>query len=161
MADIPNEMQTREREPDPHFTDNEILYRRFPPDYVEDGEVVPESFALPDMSVNRGKYGPPEWAIIHQDHATWGVSGFRVEDIPRDTDIIHLGVIIYALRPEHCPLKYNYPHTEVRVFRDSQHICAANDNTALLEPEFHIRWRERLSQLAWIVIQPSGLSDSQ
>jgi hypothetical protein len=55
MTDLPPEMMTRERQPDPIFTDRENLYRRFRPEDIVGGEVVPEAFELPDMSVIREK----------------------------------------------------------------------------------------------------------
>lgn len=152
MADVPLEMTTRERQPDAVFADTEALFRRYRSDHFDDGEVAPEAFELPDMSVNREKYGPPTWLLLDNEIGNWGVGAFRVEDIPREKDMVHLGVIVYVLRPEHIPLKYNYPHTEVRVYRDDARICRDNHNLHLLEPEFHLRWRERLSQCSWVAI---------
>ncbi len=154
MAEVPPEMMTKERQPDPVFRDREVLYRRFRPEDLDGSEVVPEAFQIPDMSVNRQKYGPSRWLLLEGGFEAWGVAAFYVEDIPRDIDQIHMGVIIYVLRPEHIPLKYNYPHSEVRIYRDECRICRDNNNVDLLDPAFHIRWRERLSQLAWVIIQP-------
>jgi hypothetical protein len=148
-------MMTRDREPDQIFADDEVLYRRFPPDHFDGGEIVPEAFELPDMSVNRQKYGPAHWLLLDDDFAGWGVGAFRVEDIPPDESLIHAGVIVYLLRPEHVPLKYNYPHTEVRIYHEEVRICRDNNNLHLLEPEFHMRWRERLSQCSWAAIHPT------
>jgi hypothetical protein len=155
MADIPLEMMTLEKKPDPNFADHERLFRRFHPDHWEDGGVAAEAFKLPSMSVNREKHGPAKWAIIDEDYETWGVAAFRVDEIPRDEGFLHLGVIVYTLKPEHRPLKYNYPHTEVLVSRDGILICVENRNVDLLDPAFHIRWRERLSQVANVIIQPT------
>lgn len=145
MSNAPPEMLTHDRQTDPHFADDEILYRRFRLEDMENGEVPPEAFELPDMSVNREKYGPPEWLLLEYGFAAWSAAGFRMRDVPRGESMLHLGVIAYALRPEHVPLKYNYPHSEVRVFRDDVRICKDHQNLDLLDPEFHIRWRERLS----------------
>jgi hypothetical protein len=154
MADIPPEMMTRDRPADPEFADEEILFRRFRPEDFDGGEVALEAFELPDMSVNRKKHGPAEWLLLEEEFAGWGVAAFRVEDIPRDRELLHLGVIAYVLRPEHVPLKYNYPHAEVRVYRAEVRICRDNKNLHLLEPEFHIRWRERLSIASRVAISP-------
>lgn len=154
MAEVPPEMLAKGRRPDPHFADDEVLYRRFRPGDIVGGEVVPEAFELPDMSVSRQKYGRPEWLVINDEFEGWGVAGFRVKDIPREQELLHPGVIAYILKPEHVPLKYNYPHSEVRVYRDGERICRKSDNLDLLDPVFHIRWRERLSQLAKVVIKP-------
>jgi hypothetical protein len=157
MAEIPPEMMTLQKPIIQHFSSNERLYRRFRPDHWEEGGVAADAFRLPNMSVNRGSLGPPQWAILTEDDefVTWGVASFIVDEIPYGVEMLHLGRIIFTFRPEHVPLKKNYPHSEVWVFRDKVHICASNKNTELLDPEFHLRWRERLSQLAHVVIQPS------
>ena len=154
MSNVPPEMMTLERTPDPDFAADEILFRRFRPEDFEKGEVPPEAFELPDMSVNREKYGPADWLLLEEAFRAWGVAGFRVRDIPHDEALLHLGVIAYVLRPEHVPLKFNYPHSEIRIFRDGVRICKNHANLELLEPEFHIRWRERLSQATWVVVAP-------
>jgi hypothetical protein len=155
MAEIPEEMKTGSRHPDPIFTDEERLFRRFRPEDFDGGEVAAEAFELPDMSVNREKYGPPDWLLLDEDFLGWGVAGFRVKDIPRGKEILHLGVIVYVLQAEHVPLRLNYPHSEVRIYRDGNRVWRDNENLRLLEPEFHLRWRERLSRVCRVVIQPS------
>lgn len=157
MAEIPPEMMTLQRQPDQSFRRDEALYRRFHADHWEDGGVAAEAFRLPNMSVNRSKYGPIAWAILTEDDefATWGVASFLVEEIPYGVEMIHLGAIVYTFEPRHVPLRRNYPHSEVWVFRENVHICADSKNTHILEPEFHLRWRERLSQLANVIIQPT------
>jgi hypothetical protein len=153
MADIPDEMKTGTRCPDPIFADEERLFRRFRPQDFDGGEVVAEAFELPDMSVNREKHGPQHWLLLDEESVGWGVAGFRVMDIPRGEEMLHLGVIVYVLEAEHVPLRLNYPHSEVRIYRDGNRICRDNDNLGLLEPEFHLRWRERLSRICRVVIE--------
>jgi hypothetical protein len=154
MADVPDAMKTEGRQPDPKFFDEERLFRRFRPEDLDGGEVAPEAFELPDMSVNREKYGPPEWLLLDEEAEGWGVASFRVVDIPRGEELLHLGVIVYILDAEHVPLRYNYPHSEIRIYRDDNRICRSSNNLALLEPVFHLRWRERLSRVCQLVIQP-------
>ncbi len=154
MAEIPDDMRTGSRHPDPVFNDEERLFRRFRPDDFDGAEVAPEAFELPDMSVNREKYGPPDWLMLDEDFESWGVVGFKVKDMPRGKDMLHLGVIVYVLQAEHVPLRLNYPHSEVRIYRDRIRICREKANLALLEPEFHLRWRERLSRVCRLVIEP-------
>lgn len=60
MADLPDEMLTKDRPVDLVFADDEMLYRRFTPDALDGAGIAPEAIGLPDMSVNRSKYGPPE-----------------------------------------------------------------------------------------------------
>jgi len=157
MAEIPVEMTTLEKPRIHHFRSDERLYYRFHFDHWEDGGVAAEAFRLPDMSVNRSLLGPPEWTILTEDdeYVLWGVTAFRVEDIPVGVEMPHRGVIIFTFRPEHVPLRKNYPHSEIWVFREEDHICRKNKNLNLLDPEFHLRWRERLSQLADVIIQPT------
>jgi len=100
MIDIPPEMMARDRPLDPVFADEEVLYRRFRPEDFDGGEVAPEAFELPDMSVNRDKHGPASWLLLDEDFQDWGVASFRVQDIPRDRAVLHAGVIAYVLRPE-------------------------------------------------------------
>lgn len=158
MTDVPPEMMAKDRPEDQHFADDELLYRRFRPEDFEGGEVAPEAFELPDMSVNREKYGPPEWLLLEEEYADWGVASFRVRDIPRDRPMLHEGVVAYVLSPRHGPLEYNYPHSEVRVYRNGIHLCRQNNNIHLLEPEFHLRWREHLSLASKVAIAPRELS---
>ena len=143
MAEIPPEMTTRGRSEDPHFADDEHLYRRFHPDQLDGGEIAIDAVELPDMSVNRSKYGPPEWVILDEGFETWGVLAFRVRDIPPDREMWHQGVIAYTLTPRHMPLRNNYPHSEVWVFRDDIRLVRGDranpGNLHLLDPDFHLR----------------------
>lgn len=157
MAEIPIAMMTVDKPKIHHFNGDEQLFYRFHYDHWEDGGVAAEAFRLPDMSVNRSTLGPPAWTILteHDEYVLWGVASFRVEEIPTGVEVPHLGVVIFTFRPEHVPLKKNYPHSEIWVFRNAVRICGDNKNLDLLDPEFHLRWRERLSQLANVIIQPT------
>ena len=156
MPDLPPEMMMRDRQADPNFDDSEVLFRRFQPYHLDGAEVAPEAFELPDMSVIREKYGRAEWLLLDEDVGGWGVGAFHVRDIPNDKQLMHRGVIVFVLRAEHVPHRQNYPHSEVRVHRDNRRICRENANVHLLEPDFHLRWRERLSQSSWVAIPPGG-----
>ena len=156
MPDVPQEMMTKGRQPDQVFSPDESLFRRFRPSDFVGYEIAPEAFELPDMSVIRQKFGKPEWLLIQEEYQDWGVAGFKVEDIPANEEVHHLGYIEYVLRPEHAPDKYNYPHSEVRIYRDGVHICRASDNLYLMEPDFHLRWRYRLSLASRVTIRPSS-----
>src|SRR5437016_13046447 len=123
MAEIPPGMMTMGRPDDQDFAEDELLFRRFRPEDFDGGEVAPEAFELPDMSVNREKYGPPTWLLLEEGCERWGVASFRVHDIPRERPVLHAGIVVYLLRPEHVPLRYNYPHSEVRIYRDRVRIC--------------------------------------
>jgi hypothetical protein len=155
MAEIPAAMRKDDRHEDPHFTPGEYLYRRVPLESWEEGEEVDvDAIELPDMSVLRSKYGHPEWARLESDdYAEWGVIGFMVGDIP--PELLHSGVFQFVFKPRHDPLKKNYPHTEVRAYevidRQEVHI---NGKTRLMDPDVHLRWRERLLQKIKEFIQP-------
>jgi hypothetical protein len=58
----------------------------------------------------------------------------------------------FTLEPRHVPLRHNYPHSEVWVSRDG--IRIGRDNLHLLDPDFHLRWREHIVLASRIVIQP-------
>jgi hypothetical protein len=155
MADLPPGMLTGDRHPDQHFPDEENLYRRFSPDKLDGDEISIAAVALPDMSVIRERYGRPEWLLLSEDHADWGVLAFLVRDIPPRRVLWHEGVTPFELQPRHVPHQRNYPHSEVWVFRDGTHICRGNDNLELLDPDFHLRWRECIVLASRISVYPS------
>jgi hypothetical protein len=148
--DIPDEMLTRDRHPDPHFFPDELPYRRFRPDHLDGNSISIDAIELPDMSCNRQKYGPPEWALLFEGCEDWGVCGFAVKDIPQDQYFVG---IKYDFRPEHVPLRRNYPHSEVRVFRDNVRIAAAN--AGQLVPAAHLQWRQRLLWKTRVLLTPT------
>jgi hypothetical protein len=150
MADLPDAMRQHGRSPDQHFDPAERLFRRFRPVDLEGTTVAVDAIELPDMSVNREKYGPPDWLLLDEAFETWGVAAFRVHDVP--AEITHLGVIQYTFGVEHQPLRNNYPHSEVRAYRDGDHIDLKHK--ADLDPESHLRWRERLQWKIRVAIQP-------
>lgn len=165
MPEIPEEMKMKDRKVDPVFLPKEWLYRRVPHIHWADDEVLVESLDLPDMSVNRGKYGPPEWVRLTSDeHADWGVIGFRVESIP--SPIKHVGMFEYDFQPVHCPHAKNYPHSEVQVYEthlerhtDPVHITKSLANR--IRPDVLLRFREKLARECQIIIKagPRGSAE--
>ena len=155
MADVPPEMMTQGREPDQAFNEMEKLYRRFPPDCLDGDEISIAAVDLPDTSVIRDKYGRPEWLLLDDHFDEWGVLYFLVRDIPPRREIWHLGVIPFTLSPRHVPLKHNYPHSEIWLFRDGEHVCRSNKNLDLLDPDFHLRWRECIVLASHVAIVPN------
>jgi hypothetical protein len=154
MADVPPEMMQGTRPVDPAFDDQEELYRRFSSEKLDGGEIAIAAVALPDMSVMRQKYGWPRWLLLDDEYSDWGVLAFHVRDIPPAQELWHEGIISYTLAPEHVPYQRNYPHTEVRVFRAGVHICKESMNLDLLDPDFHLRWRERIVLASHIAVHP-------
>jgi hypothetical protein len=129
---------TKGRPPIPHFPPDELLFRRFPPRYVSGAHVDIAAIELPDMSCNRGSLGPQEWLLIGFED--WGVFQFLVADIPPQQ--LEQGVISIEFSPAHVPLKNNYPHSEVRAYRDGQHIDQSH--AGLLSRQADVMWRQRL-----------------
>jgi hypothetical protein len=143
------------------FADDERLFRRFHPNHLDGDEVAIDAVELPDMSVNRERFGPPAWLLLEEEYADWGVLAFLVRDIPPHRQMWHQGVVPYTLEPKHVPLRHNYPHSEVRVYRDGMHIQRGSrqnpGNLHLLDPDFHLRWREHIVLASRIVIRPEAM----
>jgi len=153
MCDIPAAMMANGRQPDQIFEEDEELYRRLPPGYLDGNSIAIEAIQLPDISVNRQKYGPPKWLLLSEEFSGWGVFKFQVQHIP--AELIHLGTTRYTFNPEHSPNRKNYPHTEVKAYNNGVHIDINNSNV-LLDPGMHQRWRQQLQWKCSIAIQPSS-----
>jgi len=156
MAEIPPEMMQNGRAADDDFADDERLFRRVKPESFDGDEPSIAAVELPDMSVVRGKYGKPEWLLLDEEYHEWGVIYFHVGDIPPGVEIIQAGILSFRLEPKHVPYHKNYPHTEVWAYRDGAHICRKDDNLGLLDPDFHLRWRERIVLASHIAIRPQS-----
>lgn len=152
MDELPAGMMTLDRLPDPIFAPDEDLYRRFDPDDLDGVHISIDALELPDMSVNRSKYGPAEWTRLLDTSRNWGVLAFRVGDIP--PELLHLGTIRYSFAPEHVPLKRNYPHAEVRSYKEGVHIDLKN--YAELDPDLNQRWRQQLAWKCRVILKPDG-----
>lgn len=130
---------------------DEELYRRFDPEMRDGSTVHIDAIELPDMSVNRSSLGPAKWALLVDGLEHWGVAAFKVGEIPPVQ--LSNNQPVMTLKPVHCPHKRNYPHSEVQAFRsDGSHISLKQN----LDPEPHLLWRERLTQVLRIAIQPSS-----
>ena len=166
MAELPQEMLQRGRAEDNVFEPSEQLYRRVPHDLWEEDYINLDAIELPDMSVNRQKYGPPQWVRLpSEEYHDWGVIGFQVEDIPPEMQ--HLGVHIYRFRPKHVPHKHNYPHSEVQAYYARTDSPAAEEHIdndflkrekvlqleSLFPDVLQLRWREQLRRKCRIVIR--------
>ena len=142
------------------FAEDERLFRRFHPDHLDGDEIAIDAVELPDVSVNRERFGPPEWLLLDVGHEDWGVLAFLVRDIPPHRQVWHRGVVPYTLEPRHVPLRHNYPHSEVRVYREGIRIIRGDRQTPgnlhLLDPDFHLRWREHIVLASSIVIHPKS-----
>lgn len=157
---------------DQSFDDAELLFRRVRRENLRpDGRPTLMAFELPDMSVNRGNYGTAESARRGFDPADWAVVSFAVADIPARRVLAHVADK-YVLLPRHVPEPGNFPHAEVRVWREKDGVkilvthrgpgdFSSNDPDgsspngtadALLDPDFHMRWRKHISRVAKLVV---------
>jgi hypothetical protein len=135
---------------EPYFHPDEYLYRRVPDWLWDDGESPPfdiDAIALPDMSVGRSKLAHPEWLRLRADQfALCAVVGFRWGDVPRQ--MFESG-ILFVFDAVHTPESRDYPHSEVRAYRENrdrqrQHVTKTED----LPESLYLEWREEMHRLA-------------
>jgi hypothetical protein len=160
--------------PDQAFSDDEQLFRRVRREnFSMKGKPTLLGFTLPDMSVNREKYGSAPDALRGFNSADWGVAAFLTKDIPPRIEWKHV-LQIYELKPRHVPEHGNYSHGEVRVWRmveqdtvliterlaDDFDDCDLDRNEKrdssekLLDPDFHMRWRKHIALASKTVLPP-------
>jgi len=135
-------MLRRGRPPDPEpFREEEELFRAFEPEAWEGDHISIDAIGLPDLSVNWGKHGPAEWLLLLDTFVGCGVGAFKVADVPKSLE--HLGVYIYTFGLVHDPTENNYPHSVIQAFdEEGRHI----EEPQTLNPQVHLRWRNRLRQ---------------
>jgi hypothetical protein len=147
-------MRADGRHLDPHFHQDEWLFRRVPTTIWDDpaDELEVDAVELPDMSVGRSKHGHPEWTrfdVINNRHfEDWGIVGFQVGEIP--PELWKEGVLHFEFLPHHAPLEKDYPHSEVRAFESGTHI----DLEGNLPEDIHLKFRERLLRKTKTLIRP-------
>ena len=151
IIDIPERMQRCGRRPVVDFEADEDLYRRFHPDSLDGSTVAIDAIVMPDMSTMRQRFTEDaEWVLIdttrRADFSSWGILAFRVGDIP--DQIEHRGVFVYEFAAVHTPKRNNYPHTDVRAFREGRPVKAD------IPPELHLRFRNRLRCKIRIIKRP-------
>ena len=156
MASLPEGMKTGKQPPDQDFDDGEQLFRAFREQDLEGDSVAIDAIELPDMSVNRGKYGTAWW-LLHLDR--WegcGVVAFEVRDAR--FAFLHSGVTEYRFDVVHTPTQNNYPHSDVRAYENERHIKSPEptdiEPPEQIDPTVHLRWRNRLRQRLRVVIRP-------
>jgi len=152
MSKIPPGMRRNNRHVDPHFYQDEFLYRRIPLALWENAAdpVEVNAIKLPDISVGRSKYGHPEWLRLDKERyfEGWGVIGFQIQDIPAER--WHEGVFHFTFTTFHDPADWNYPHAEVRAFENNARI----DLEEKLPEDVHLKWRELLLRETKIFLKP-------
>jgi hypothetical protein len=151
MPELPCDMLRRGRQPDNDFADSEELYRAFGAGELEGDRLAMDAIELPDLSVNRGKYGPAHCLLTLDRFQGCGVAACTVGDIPAELE--HLGRFHYYFRVAHDPTENNWPHSVIQAFDENQQHIQDKD---LLDPDLHLRWRNRLRQRLRVRIRPEG-----
>jgi hypothetical protein len=151
---IPEHLHQEGRDATP-IADSEILYRRF--NLHTEGDIS-ACIKFGDMSVNRGSLSSADDVLInsetganYQDH---GVIEFPVEALRGSwTAQDQKPSINYSLAAKHVPLRCNFAHAEVEVFKDGK-------KTAQLKPPtVKLKMRQQLQQFVK-VIRPISISGS-
>lgn len=153
MPDFPPELATRQRQPDQVFDGNELLFRRFKPEFGDDPDV--DTIELPDISVCRSKYSRAEHVLCSSDGRFdgWGVLHFRVKDVPRT--ISYAGYQVCSSRVVHVPQNKNYAHSEVQVF-DMSGNQLSRDRISALDKDANLLFRQKILEYSHVCIQPAG-----
>lgn len=146
---------------------------------MKQGKASLFAYALPDMSCNRANESTTEETRKGFFAEDWGVVAFAVRDIPPREAIAHLSHA-YRLLARHVPILGNFSHSEVRVWRidqgellltvrgiadfaqdDVDRDCVRSNPAEWLDPDFHMRWRKRIAQVAELVLGPRTLSEDE
>jgi hypothetical protein len=133
MPDRPQNMYPGDRLADPSFDQNEILYCRVHPNWIQsDGKVDPGSVRCPDLSSSRSKYGLSYYVLypraVNGGHA---VFRFGIDAVPQKISSGNPGggtPTVYDVETVHDPCSdpgyENYAHCETRVKRDGVRMKA-------------------------------------
>ncbi len=148
MASLPAGMKAHKRGPVDDFDEDEPLYRAFREQDLDGDKVSIDAIELPDMSVNRGRFGQPYWLLHLGIWEGCGVAAFEVRDARYSFP--HLGVIHYRFDVVHTPTQDNYPHSEIYAYEGERHIKTPER----MDPTVHLRYRNRLRQRLRVVIRP-------
>jgi hypothetical protein len=159
-------------QPYQHFSDDERLFHRVHRGNItRSGKASLLGFALPDMSVNRGKESSAEATRGNFNAGDWAVVAFLVQDIPPRTTWVQIAQQ-YFLKPRHIPVPRNFSHSEVRVWRKDQGVSTLITSREVLDfsqldpdrddprdtpekfldPEFHMRWRKHIALASKMVL---------
>ena len=150
MDDLPPGMLQEGRSVDPDFAEDERLYRRVRPKawFEPPLEMELDVVDAVNMSVNRSKYGPPEWVRLGEN-SDWGVIFIAVGRLPSER---HHHGSTFSIHPQHVPHKRNYPHSEIWVHHPGGNRVLKEEE---LDPVFSMAWREFLLRIAKIALRPT------
>lgn len=160
---IPDYLHQLEREIDPDFSDDELLFRRFRFSNAD----LTSAIKFNEMSVNRQKHGSGPDDVLWNDeeggrHDGYGVVQFPVAALKgewRHPDERSVPVT-YNLKPLHVPRKCNYPHSEVTAFEFNRETQIAQPAKDIKPTSVKMRIREHLQAHVRIVLpmEESGKS---
>lgn len=147
MDELPASMHRNGRPADPHFAPEEQLFMRIPPGSTDEYGALATAFRFPEQSVNREKYsGSPEWVLLPRSrHGMCGILAFAVKDVrlclpPRDEDADGMR---FDFRVEHTPMEDNYPHSDVRAYREDDPDTLARKVRSQVKQRFRMLLSER------------------
>ena len=155
VFDVPGEMRREGRSIDHEFPDAEVLYRRFPKAHLSPGAKIPiYAVELPDVSVNRSKYGGKMeyvlYDVVHGKYRSeFGVVSFKAGQIPHP-GTISTGTCI-SIRLKHVPEELNYYHAEIQAHdRNRGHLKAFDD----ADERWIAAWRIGMRKILTLVKAP-------
>jgi hypothetical protein len=100
----------------PDFDLDERLYYRFTKSGadLEQVRLLPAAIHLPECSVNRSLFSPPEWVLI-PCYAGYGIAFFVAGDLPPSYTVAEDK---FSFAVEHVPEDANYSHSLIRVLKN-------------------------------------------
>jgi hypothetical protein len=148
---IPEHLHQLDEEPDNEFDAAELLFRRF----TFGMETLKQIIVFKRMSVNRANHGRgPDDALWNCEeggrHNDCGVAQFAVGALDQKWEHPTEANISYSLRPEHVPLKCNYPHAEVVVYKEENGTATAQNE--IKPTSVKTRIREELGKLLKVAL---------
>ena len=111
----------------PFHDPKELLYLRFRPADLVNGEIPPTSMPFPTWCANRSRFSQPLDVLI-PNWPDWKVAAFAVEAVPQqlktEPETKKVGgkrqavIRTFLFVPVHLPEPDNYAHSEVQSFED-------------------------------------------
>ena len=106
---------------DNSFRWHHSLYQRCTKEDVVGTRLLAARISYKEPSVNWSKYSKP-WDVLF-DHPRHGIAQHMVFALPRDVPKgAPEGTKLNSFRPVHDPMSDNYPHCEIRTFREGSQI---------------------------------------
>lgn len=152
---IPDKLHKDEREDDPVFNVDEVLFRRFkvqgePAEWLTNSALSAAVFEIKNDSFNRSKYSDAE-DVLYNDrpedngahYVDWGILSLPVSCINLEIPIDHKekGVVtrrIFTIQVRHTSKPCNYAHCEIFVFEDGVQIDSNKPKSVKLSIRNHL-----------------------